>query len=765
MFQREDWTLFRNLNTLSQKAGVPLADMRALVLKEIMDNALDAAPGKKPEYGHDLDGWYWVHDLGAGIPGTDQEIADLFSIRRPLTSTKILRLPSRGALGNGIRVIAGAILASGGALKVATRGRQLTLKLHDDGITTVEDSQPWDGLGTKISVLFGIGLKPGRGGDDWHWARTAANFSFAHSYQGKSSPWWYDSDSWYELLQAAGGTALTDVLLKLDGFTPKGLAAILTQAPNAANVSCEEISREGADTVLRVLREHATEVSPKKIGRWVDGDGDGTPYARKFGVIQVSPGRGALFAKLPFCIEALCTDKVSDPEEDEVLAFVNGTPITGEMQVNRQAKTEIALFGCGLRHRVSRVSSKKFRLLFNVTIPYMPITTDGKAPDFSRIYTEMAEVIGKASRKLRSEQRQETKQTDILSQHIDAAIRKASGDGEYRFSLRQLYYAVRPYVMERAESGTLDYGYFSRWIGEYENANGEIPGMYRDPRGTLYHPHTGETIPIGTIAVEEYRRPEWTFNKILYIEKEGLFEVLKQVGFPEKYDCALLSSKGFASRAVRDLIDLLGDTGEEIHVFALHDADGPGTAIYEALVEGTLARRARRVKVHNLGLEPWEGVKMGLQVETFEKRKQRVPVAKYITDMWESREGKDGYQWGQWLQENRIELNSMTSPQFVAWLEEKFEAIEAKKIVPPNAVLAKTLRKQAEQQVRSQVAARLLAAGDFEGAVSRRMSTLDDQLDRYSDADAYVRKELDENPRQRWSEPVEKLAASIVGEG
>src|SRR3712207_9128722 len=45
---------------------------------------------------------------GDGIPGDDAEIAALFSINRPLTSSKYLRRPTRGALGNGLRVVAGA---------------------------------------------------------------------------------------------------------------------------------------------------------------------------------------------------------------------------------------------------------------------------------------------------------------------------------------------------------------------------------------------------------------------------------------------------------------------------------------------------------------------------------------------------------------------------------------------------------------------------------------------------------------------------------
>ena len=72
--------------------------------------------------------------------------------------------------------------------------------------------------------------------------------------------------------------------------------------------------------------------------------------------------------------------------------------------------------------------------------------------------------------------------------------------------------------------------------------------MYREPRGSIYHPHRGEAITLGTLMVEEYKRPAWTFNKLVYIEKEGFSEALKVVGWGERHDCALISSKGFSTR-------------------------------------------------------------------------------------------------------------------------------------------------------------------------------------------------------------------------
>ena len=129
----------------------------------------------------------------------------------------------------------------------------------------------------------------------------------------------------------------------------------------------------------------------------------------------------------------------------------------------------------------------------------------------------------------------------------------------------------------------------------------------------LYHPHTGEqTYRWARDPSEAYQRPAWTFNKILYCEKEGFFPILIDAQWPERHDCALLTSKGYASRAARDVLDLLGDGDEPLTFYCIHDADGPGTMIYQTLQEATKARPGRRVEIVNLGLEPGEALDMGL---------------------------------------------------------------------------------------------------------------------------------------------------------
>jgi hypothetical protein len=48
--------------------------------------------------------------------------------------------------------------------------------------------------------------------------------------------------------------------------------------------------------------------------------------------------------------------------------------------------------------------------------------------------------------------------------------------------------------------------------------------------------------------------------------------------------------------------------------------------------KSTKARGARKIKIINLGLEPWETRATGLEVETFKAGDKRRPVAEYVTE-------------------------------------------------------------------------------------------------------------------------------------
>src|SRR6202042_2932086 len=102
-YEREDFTLFRSVRTISQLSGVRPELLRRLIAKELADNALDVCGTCR--VGELSNGGFYVEDDGPGISGEPEDVARLFSFRRPLVSSKVKRLPTRGALGNGLRVV------------------------------------------------------------------------------------------------------------------------------------------------------------------------------------------------------------------------------------------------------------------------------------------------------------------------------------------------------------------------------------------------------------------------------------------------------------------------------------------------------------------------------------------------------------------------------------------------------------------------------------------------------------------------------------
>jgi hypothetical protein len=305
--------------------------------------------------------------------------------------------------------------------------------------------------------------------------------------------------------------------------------------------------------------------------------------------------------------------------------------------------------------------------------------------------------------------------------------------------------------MDNEEPG---YDWFAKVISSYGNEHGDIAGLYRDDRGVLYHPHLKEEIPLGTIAVDDYERPPWTFNKILYCEMEGFFPILRAAGWPERHDCALLTSKGQATKAAKDIIDLIGETDEEIKFFVIHDGDAYGTVIVQALQEATRSRPGRRVTIINLGLEPEEGLAMGLAVEEVKPGKKRKPVGRYVPE-----------EWAEWLQTKRIELNAMSTPDFIAWLDRKMAEHGQGKVVPPPAVMTDFLAERVRTELQTSIRERILREAGLseqvQAAVQRLAAEVSSRADGLGDL---VSAALASTPTDSWRAPLQRLAAEIADE-
>jgi len=271
-------------------------------------------------------------------------------------------------------------------------------------------------------------------------------------------------------------------------------------------------------------------------------------------------------------------------------------------------------------------------------------------------------------------------QKEIVFSVLPRAIRNAGSN----FSARDLYYATRPLAYSHPEwdsDKALKYPYFSQTLlTEYQELEGTIAGLWRDPRGSLHEPHTGKSIGLGTIEVANYEFPEYTFDKILYVEKEGEWPKLQAAKLAERYDMAIASAKGYPVEAVRDLFAQA--EGGEYQLFVFHDADIDGYEIARVLGEETRRMPYHDVEVIDIGLNIADAVEMGLDPEPY-YRKNGVPS----TLRWRLSPLEREYFRG--VRGQRFELNAiLPDTRRIEYIEKKLAENGVRgKVIPPDEPL------------------------------------------------------------------------------
>lgn len=334
LFVREDWELFRTIDGLSHKAGVPRDKIAALVVKELVDNALDAC-GSCDINLIDDNGFY-VQDEGSGLDPND--LADIFSIRRPLRSSKLLRLPSRGALGNGLRVVTGVVLATNGELTVSTQGKILNLIPCHDGFTKTELLGDYHGKGMRIEVHLG----PDAGPLDLNWAKIAVILSQGNSYRGKTSAHWYTPTDFHELCLAARDITIRDLISQFDGCSGSKASGLTI---GLKGTQANELSLYDATILLEDLKLNSNIVQPERLGFIGPEALHDYYYAKVLGFYKLSADNS--IAKIPVVIEVW--SKLND--NAAIFVNVNRSPVTGEVHAYHE-KTKLDLWGCGLDQEI-----------------------------------------------------------------------------------------------------------------------------------------------------------------------------------------------------------------------------------------------------------------------------------------------------------------------------------------------------------------------------------------------------------------------------
>lgn len=362
-------------------------------------------------------------------------------------------------------------------------------------------------------------------------------------------------------------------------------------------------------------------------------------------------------------------------------------------------------------------------------------------------------------------------------QVMEGAIYKASGDGRYLANARQIMYAARPEVL-KLTGGDIwkDSAYFTQNILkayiEQSEGNPIIENIVWDARGHITEPFTKRIIPLGGATVMEYiegwnsefdifglpdlpRRidtigSKHRFNNVLFIEKEGFDPILKAAGIAEKYDIAIMSTKGVPVEAACQLINKLSSNG--VRIFVLHDFDFAGFKIFQTLKQGT--KLSPGTPVIDLGFRISDIQDLQSEPVSYQ---QEIDPRYYLKHCGVTEEECDflvngsSYYRGSWSG-NRVELNAMTSDQFIIRLEKKLKEHGVQKVIPDEEVLAKTYQKatfllsveKAVKQIKEK----------FMGQI---IEFPEDLLDRVTEI-------LEENPMYSWDEAVYQIAEEMEEE-
>lgn len=682
---QEDWKRFMTPEGLSEKAGVPKHHFRKMIIKELIDNACDVGGGRLRLVDSDLLEFY---DDGPGIP------LEALSIKRALISSKHWRLGERGALGNGLRAVMGALYCLGGHLVVHAKGKATKVFVGNDGETVyVDQGETTD---TKVRVYCDeIGNTP-----------DLLSFKLTEQMAGpvvKSSmaiPEWFDDEAILDIQRSAEGLTVSEIVGQFrTGYQPCKPHELFT------GVNAVEL--------LAKMQKHTLERTPKvrEVGAglmpgWeyaqLRGERENIPYVVEAWVKATPKGSGSI------SVETLVTNRAVS------LTGVNAN-VEKKGRVNFVTQNYRFHLGGSDRDKFTLSQNVDYRVILSISSPYFPIVSSGKAIDMEEFVYDLIRVFvtaGKKAKTALSKRKPKEKRItikDAVEQLLPDAYEKVSEGGRYWANARQLMYAMRPDILRLCKIDKFDDATVTqKYLPIFQRPEWKIA---YDNRGALEEPHTGQTVGLGTVEIENYRgrtanigfdraaRPsmvfgnmpaEGRFNKLLFVEKEGFNQLIRESGILERYDMAMASSKGLPVVAARALIDHLAGTVDGFQLYVLADFDVNGCVLADSLVtDRDRYQFANEVNTTKLGVTWDQAQELHRQMKSepveLEKYNTRVSYAETLAGYGIEKTAIDfllGRHWDEFNEQPmRVELNAFTSRELLDIIE---EGVSGPKVVPKD---------------------------------------------------------------------------------
>ena len=335
-----------------------------------------------------------------------------------------------------------------------------------------------------------------------------------------------------------------------------------------------------------------------------------------------------------------------------------------------------------------------YQFTFHFISPYFLFRDAGKTEiDITCIIGDfikaLSKALGKEKRIFDAKIEKPTDTRTLMRNSLDEAFMLASTNGKYAITARQIWYKMRELSGIKETNST--YRDFTQeiltdWINEHPQYESKVNfsdrgnfyiGKEQNGLGTANVRHFIDNIDSKSnsfqcyggissdVFIEDEFNIEYKYDKVLYIEKTGFDAIFKAENIGEKYHMVIVSGQGFSTRAAKTLLYTLQKRG--LKLYCMHDLDISGVQICETLRVPN-DKFQYPIEIEDLGIGIDDVKKYDIKPEEVDKKSSDTDKLANMAD--EYRKFFDG---GKYYR--RVELNACTTEQILEILEHKLSTI------------------------------------------------------------------------------------------